>query len=493
MRANSGLTDSLHVTDLAFLGSKLFASTANAGVFVSADTGRNWTAFNIGLTNLQMKKVVASASGVYTFNTNGDVYTSDGSAAWTAIQTGLPSGVQPSAFAFYGANVLLGTLGDGVYTKAVSGGSWTAANTGLTNMNVTSVTAAEGKLYAGTDGNGVFVSDAATISWSATAALSIAHTVTMGLNASRVQAMGTYGGYVFASYKGGLVLTADNGATWEEGGNQFNLPSYTSVHKISFVTTRVFVTTEQNSLYSNALSELDINSTISASTNTSCNGGCNGTATVFAIGGVASYTYLWSNGATKSSVSNLCAQTYTVTVTDGNLATSSNTVTIGEPAALAAAMTSTASTTGADGSATATASGGTAPYTYLWNGGATTATITGIGAGDYTVTATDAKGCIVIDTVTVTGVVGINELAGNVDFNIYPNPADDNITINLNGVKGNVNSITVYDITGKVMNTVTKAGIQNQTVRIQVDYPAGVYYIQLNTNIGVTTKKLVVK
>lgn len=495
VRANSGLTDSLHVMDITFMGSKLFAATANDGVFVSADTGMSWTTFNSGLgSNMQMKQIVASMSNIYTYNTNGEIYSSNGTAAWAAIQTGLPGGIVPSSIAFNGTTIILGSLGDGVYTRSESGSTWTAANSGLTDMDVTSVTAAEGKLYAGTMGSGVFVTNAGTIGWTATAPLSISHTVTMNLNGSNVEAMATYGGYVFASYKGGLLITADSGATWEEGGNQFNLPSYTSVHKISFVSTRVFVTTEQNSLYSNALSELDINSTIAASTDAICNGTCNGTATVVATGGTAPYTYLWSNGSTTSSVSNLCAQTYTVTVTDANSATSVKTVVIGQPAALTASFTTTASTTGADGSATVTVSGGDAPYTYAWSNGGTAATITGVGAGDYTVEATDANSCVVIDTVTITGVVGIDDVNGIGSFIVYPNPADDNIVIDLKGLKTEVNTIEVYDVTGKLLYSANKTSIQQQhEIRVVIDFPAGVYYVQLNSVDGVATKKLIVK
>ncbi|MBI4930325.1 MAG: PKD domain-containing protein [Bacteroidetes bacterium] len=46
-----------------------------------------------------------------------------------------------------------------------------------------------------------------------------------------------------------------------------------------------------------------------------------------------------------------------------------------------------------DGVITATASGGTPPYTYLWNMGATSATITGLCAGVYSITITDAIAC----------------------------------------------------------------------------------------------------
>jgi hypothetical protein len=64
---------------------------------------------------------------------------------------------------------------------------------------------------------------------------------------------------VFASHKGGLLASSDNGNTWIAGGNQFNLPSYADIYRIAFTTNttgRVFVTTPNNSIYSNALSEL---------------------------------------------------------------------------------------------------------------------------------------------------------------------------------------------------------------------------------------------
>ena len=60
--ANKGLTDSLHVNDLVYLGSTLYAVTENGGVFKSLDTAKNWSAFNNGLTNLTVYKVFASAT-----------------------------------------------------------------------------------------------------------------------------------------------------------------------------------------------------------------------------------------------------------------------------------------------------------------------------------------------------------------------------------------------------------------------------------------------
>lgn len=55
-----------------------------------------------------------------------------------------------------------------------------------------------------------------------------------------------------------------------------------------------------------------------------------------------------------------------------------------------------------DGGATASATGGTEPYTYLWDNAATTASITGVGAGTYSVMVTDANGCTSNASATVT-------------------------------------------------------------------------------------------
>ncbi len=256
-RANSGLSDSLNVYDIDLFGSVLVAGTMNNGIFISPDTGLTWTNFNGGVTNMNVKKVIASASYVYHVNSAGEIFQSDLINNWTLIQTGLPPGVQPTSMAFYNGNVLLGTMGDGVYTRPESSGNWTQINTGLTNLNVTSVTANDqNKIFAGTDGNGVFVSDNSTINWSATSALVIPFTTMIGLDGSKVQAMGFYAGYVYASSRGQVLATSDNGSTWIEGGTQFNLPSYADLNKLSYVTTRFFTTTPNNSLYSQGLSEL---------------------------------------------------------------------------------------------------------------------------------------------------------------------------------------------------------------------------------------------
>ena len=126
----------------------------------------------------------------------------------------------------------------------------------------------------------------------------------------------------------------------------------------------------------------------------SCSGGSNGTATATPTGGIAPYTYKWSNNATTPSVSGLGAGNYAVTVTDNALATGIRVFSISNPSAVSAIIAATnASCGGANGTATATPFGGTAPYTYTWSNAATTAVATGLAPNAYTLTVKDSKNC----------------------------------------------------------------------------------------------------
>ncbi|WP_460938993.1 beta strand repeat-containing protein, partial [Spirosoma humi] len=131
--------------------------------------------------------------------------------------------------------------------------------------------------------------------------------------------------------------------------------------------------------------------------------GATGAASVTATGGTAPYTYLWSTGATTSSVSGLVTGTYSVSVTDASGCRDVLPVVINSvPGSLTSTVASTPSACGqATGTATVTASGGTTPYTYLWSNGATTNSLTGLVAGVYSVTVTDANGCVSTGSVTI--------------------------------------------------------------------------------------------
>src|SRR5690606_32334068 len=98
------------------------------------------------------------------------------------------------------------------------------------------------------------------------------------------------------------------------------------------------------------------------------------------------------------------AGTYIVTVTDANSCTDTASVTITEPTALSASAitTNVSCNGGSNGTVDLTVTGGTAPYTFVWGNTATTEDMTGLQAGTYNVTVTDAKGCTETATATVT-------------------------------------------------------------------------------------------
>ena len=139
-------------------------------------------------------------------------------------------------------------------------------------------------------------------------------------------------------------------------------------------------------------------------TNITCNGSNNGSIVLAPTGGVAPYTYLWNNSATTSSLTGLSAGTYSVTITDANGCTKTETATIIDPAVLTVSNTSQTDVSwygGNDGEATVTVTGGTAPYSYLWSNGATTATAQNLIAGTYIVTITDVNGCVTTQSFTI--------------------------------------------------------------------------------------------
>src|SRR6185369_1288620 len=81
---------------------------------------------------------------------------------------------------------------------------------------------------------------------------------------------------------------------------------------------------------------------ITSQGNNTCFNACDGFATAAVTGGSAPFSYNWMPGSTAgAAVNNLCAATYTVTVTDINGCSANTTVNITQPTALVATITST--------------------------------------------------------------------------------------------------------------------------------------------------------
>lgn len=140
-----------------------------------------------------------------------------------------------------------------------------------------------------------------------------------------------------------------------------------------------------------------------ATTQIDCNGAANGELDITVTGGTGPYTYLWSNAETTEDLTNLSPGTYTLTVTDANGCSRSNSWSITQPLAIAVgqSITDVNCFGAANGAIDITVSGGIGPYTYAWSNGETTQDISGLSGGNYSVTITDANGCISIQNYTV--------------------------------------------------------------------------------------------
>ncbi|MEM1320751.1 MAG: cohesin domain-containing protein [Bacteroidota bacterium] len=131
-------------------------------------------------------------------------------------------------------------------------------------------------------------------------------------------------------------------------------------------------------------------------THVSCNGGSDGAININVMGGIAPFSYLWSNSSQLEDQVGLTAGTYTLTITDAVGSTFTRTFTVNEPAPIVLSNVEITPETGlgCNGSINISVEGGTAPYTYNWSNGANSQDITDLCKGRYSVEVIDANGCI---------------------------------------------------------------------------------------------------
>ncbi|MCC7301045.1 MAG: gliding motility-associated C-terminal domain-containing protein [Bacteroidia bacterium] len=201
---------------------------------------------------------------------------------------------------------------------------------------------------------------------------------------------------------------------------------------------------------------------------------CSGTSTVTPNGGTPPYSYTWNTVPvqTTQTATGLCPGTYIVTVSDAACLAGMDTIVISSPNPVTAGATSTnvACFGQSTGTATATPSGGTAPFTYNWSpSGGTNSTATGLTAGTYTVTITDANGCTATATVTITqpgqllatasalvnvtcaggtnGSAGVNPAGGTPPYSYLWSPSSQTLQT-ATGLAAGIYTVTITDVNG---------------------------------------------
>lgn len=196
-----------------------------------------------------------------------------------------------------------------------------------------------------------------------------------------------------------------------------------------------------------SFAQCDVVLSLNNTTAVTCNGLSDGTAQVSATTSHPPVSY-FSNGVTNSTglFSNYASGTHEIIATDdiGCKDTISFTINQPSPITLAFQISEVNCNGGNDGTVTVTPSGGVTPYSYNWSNNQTTSTISGLIAGNYTVTVTDNNGCATVNTIAV----GEPVEPLNITFSINP--------VSCNGYSdGSVNAIVsggTPNINGYVYN-----------------------------------------
>jgi len=131
-------------------------------------------------------------------------------------------------------------------------------------------------------------------------------------------------------------------------------------------------------------------------TDVMCYGNQTGSIASVVTGGTSPYTYSWSNGFTTSSIQNLIAGTYALTVTDSNNCTKTIPVSVSQPFAPVNAILTAYNincNSALTGKIDLVVSGGMGNYTYQWNTGDTIQNLINLPSGNYSVIVTDQNGC----------------------------------------------------------------------------------------------------
>ncbi|MEO8150821.1 MAG: T9SS type A sorting domain-containing protein [Bacteroidia bacterium] len=256
--------------------------------------------------------------------------------------------------------------------------------------------------------------------------------------------------------------------------------------------------------YSNSVGQPTAIAATSATTNVSCYGASTGSATVTASGGTPPYTYSWNTtpAKTTATVTGLKKGTYTALITDSKGCVKAVTVNITEPVSISISISKTNVTVhgGSNGTATANVSGGIAPYSYSWNTipVKTTQTATGLIAGTYTVTVTDANGCTRTGSITVTQPArfAVNNAPDGTPYSfLYPNPATGLTTVTFNELITTSVTVTIFNMNGqRVYEEMLKPIQNNNSFELDLShFTKGIYTMKYRTNDKEWIDKLVIQ
>lgn len=225
-------------------------------------------------------------------------------------------------------------------------------------------------------------------------------------------------------------------------------------------------------------------------------GSGNGSVDIYVSGGSSPYDCLWSTGASTSTITAISAGSYSASVTDASGCTAVLVIILQTSPPPTIVTSVTPATCGFNNGAIAsTASGGTSPYIYSWSDGATTSSVSGLQAATYTLTVTEANGCLGITTATVDCVTGIKESENTLSLNISPNPSNGNFILDCKFEKSDRAIISLNTILGETVMLIDDVR-PDRIYKKQVDtghISGGIYFLIVQQDHQRLVRKVIVR
>ncbi|MEM7161230.1 MAG: M43 family zinc metalloprotease [Bacteroidota bacterium] len=237
-------------------------------------------------------------------------------------------------------------------------------------------------------------------------------------------------------------------------------------------------------------------------TDASCFDSADGSINLQLAGAASGITYEWNNGFIGQDPSNLEAGDYTVELIDGAGCYATGTYTVGSPddIGIATIFSQADSCDLGIGMIEVAVSGGTPNYAITWNDSEnqTGSVLMNVFSGEYEAFIIDANGCektvvAYVDDVNCDGTVGIEENL-NSQIQVFPNPLEDgNLIIDFGKLVVNSCNLSIIDLSGKQLINSKHRAIEQSLVLNLSELSNGIYLIQLETDQGIFSKRLIKK
>jgi hypothetical protein len=483
-----------YIVSMAVMGSTIFAATYENGLFRSLDNGTSWVKIldedNIHLLTLDDGSIFAGNTNVFVSTDNG--------TNWVTASTGLPNVMSSTIYsmAVNDSHLFAGTLFKGVWSRPLS--EFPIPQPVVTFTSFAPASGPEGTLvtingtnFSTTPSNNSVKFNGTTANVTASTATSITAIVPVGATTGPVTVTTARGGSATSSTN--FTVTVPTQPEINIKQNNTNIASSGSYafgnQDIGSASTSVTVTIENTG--TGVLNLTSSPKVIISGAN----------ANEFIVNQPASTTV--ASGATTTflvtfSPSTASGKTAQLSIANNDsdenpyIVNLTGTGTCSNPTKPIITQVNNSDFT----SSTLTSSSAPAGGTYQWfvNGtaiaNAASQSYTTSASGSYSVRITVAGGCSSTSDPFVIVVTAVEPPIVTGDFSIYPNPANDWLTLTLGKMAGK-KDITIYQATG---NQMAVQGILGNEVNLYVgDYPAGMYIVKVSTFNSVGALKFIKK